>query len=268
MNKNKKRILIGGISMVLIIGIVCGMFAFYKIYRTQKAQEKQITQLLGQIDYLDERLTQSIEYYDFETEYREDTFNYFAIGNSLTLIKSWGRGICSTQPDNDYFNLVKKALENKYGEVVAYPYNFSSWERMSNREKAYSLIDSYLSEDLDLVTIQLGENVTDLSTYEVDLEKLVAHIKETSPKATIVIIGDWWSEDKTNLRRTAANNTGVIFADLSDVIGDSSYQSEVGLECYKSDGSTITVTKAAAAHPGDKGMEYIAEKIIEALGIK
>ena len=268
MNKNKKRILICGISIVLIIGILGGMFSFYKLYRIQKAQAKQLTQLLGQVDYLDERLTQSIEYYDFETEYREDTFNYFAIGNSLTLIKSWGRGICSTQPDNDYFNLVIKSLENKYGEVVAYPYNFSSWERMSNREKAYSLIDSYLSEDLDLVTIQLGENVTDLSTYEVDLEKLVAHVKEKCPKATIVMVGDWWSNEKNALRKTAANNSGVLFADLSEVIGDSSYQSEVGLECYKSDGSTIIVSEAAASHPGDKGMEYIAKTIIKELGIE
>ena len=78
----------------------------------------------------------------------------------MTLITSWGRGICSTKPDNDYFNLVKKSLEDKYGEVVAYPYNFAPWERLSNREKAYDLIDSYLSPDLDLVTIQLGENAT------------------------------------------------------------------------------------------------------------
>lgn len=40
--------------------------------------------------------------------------------------------------------------------MVAYPYNFATWERLVDRDRAFDLIDPYLSEDLDLVTIQLG----------------------------------------------------------------------------------------------------------------
>lgn len=208
------------------------------------------------------------DYYNFETEYKADAFNYFAIGNSLTLITSWGRGICSTEPDNDYFNLVKKSLENRYGKVVAYPYNFSPWERLSNRDKAFDLIESYLSPELDLVTVQLGENAIDITTYEQDLESLVNYVKEKASDATILIIGDWWSTEKNVMRKEAAKNTGALFAELSNVIGDSSYQSQTGLTCYLSDGSTIEVSEEASTHPGDKGMKFIADQVEAALGLK
>lgn len=33
--------------------------------------------------------------------------------------------------------------------------------------------------------------------------------------------------------------------------------------CYLEDGTTIEVSEKASTHPGDKGMEYIADKVIE-----
>ena len=83
-------------------------------------------ELLSQREYFEERSNQSSNYFEYDTQYSEDTYNYLAIGNSLTLIKSWGRGICLTNPDNDYFNIVVKNLQNKYnGKVVAYTFNFA-----------------------------------------------------------------------------------------------------------------------------------------------
>ena len=276
-NRRSAVVILNIFVLILILG-GGGLFG-YKLYKHEKQQENQITNIQrqieqqenqitnnqGQEEYLQDKLTQVTDYYNFQPKYKDDTYNYFAIGNSLTLITSWGRGIWSTKPDNDYFNLVKKSLESKYGDVVAYPYNFASWERLSNRAEALDLIDPYLSDDLDLVTIQLGENATDLSTYEEDLENLINYVKDKAPKAKIVIIGDWWSTERNNYRKEAAQNTNVLFADLSDVIGDSSYQSKTGTVCYMSDGKTIEVPEGAAAHPGDKGMKYIANKVIEAI---
>ncbi|WP_026664663.1 SGNH/GDSL hydrolase family protein [Butyrivibrio sp. FC2001] len=111
----------------------------------------------------------------------------------------------------------------------------------------------------------MGENVTDATTYEADLESLINYVKEKSPKATIVVIGDWWSVDKNEMRKTAAANTNVIFVNLEDLIGDKAYQSSTGIICNKSDGTTITVSEAASTHPGDEGMKEIANRIIEAL---
>lgn len=260
--KSKKKIFIGLLVVVLLIGsVVCGLIG-KKFISHEKNQNKQISELLGKTEYLEEKLRQTTDYYDFKTEYKDETFNYLAIGNSLTLITSWGRGICSTQPDNDYFNLVVKELENRHGDVVAYPYNFAPWERAANRDTALDLIDVYLNDKLDLVTIQLGENASDITTYEGDLEALIRYIREKAPKAQIIVIGDWWSVEKNDMRKEAAKNSNCEFADLSEVIGDSKYQSKTGLECYLSDGTTINVSEEASTHPGDLGMEYIADKVI------
>lgn len=236
----------------------------------QNAQIAQISVLKQQVDQLSndnevlkEKLDQAVNYYNFQTDYKDDTFNYFAIGNSLTLIPSWGRGICATQPGKDYFGLVKTGIEQrKKQEVTAYPYNFYTWERASDRSSCLSLLNPYLSDKLNLVTIQLGENVTDNSTYEKDLENLIAYVHQKAPKAQIVLIGDFWDKNRNALREQAAKNAGVAFADISSIIGDKGYQSEKGTQAILPDGSSIEVSKEAETHPGDKGMAYIAEKVL------
>ena len=85
----------------------------YKIYLYEQSQNVQLSQLSvleGHINYLDQRLQQVTDYYNVQPEYRNDAYSYFAIGNSLSLITSWGRGICATEPGGDYFEQVKKQL--------------------------------------------------------------------------------------------------------------------------------------------------------------
>jgi len=263
--KNKKRIYIIAIILSVFI-LICGTLVGIFVIKYEKRQTQQISELIGQVDYLRAKLEQTTEYYNYETEYSNDSYNYFAIGNSLTLINSWGRGICSTQPNNDYFNLIIRELENCYGSVVAYPVNFSQWERYSNnRDSTLDLLDNYLCDKLDLVTIQLGENVSDTTTYKKDLISLVDYVKEKAPNAKIVIVGDWWSVEKNEIRKSVANETKCLFADLSIIINNTEYQSKTGTICYLSDGTTINVSERASTQPGDKGMIYIADRIIETL---
>ena len=108
------------------------------------------------------------------------------------------------------------------------------------------MIDVYLSEMLDLVTIQLGENTFDTTTYETDLVSLIKYVRQKCPNAQIIVVGDWWDTERNEIRRTAAAKTNSDFADLSDIIGDKAYQSETGQICYLKDGSTIEVS---GGHP-------------------
>lgn len=234
----------------------------YKVYRHEKKQEQEYAELMGQVGFLRDKLEQTTEYYNFQPDYRDDTYNYLAIGNSLTLIGSWGRGICATESDGDYFGRVKKYLQEQHGETVGYRYNFSTWELMSARENAYPLLDKLLSEKLTLVTIQLGENVRNDTTYEKDLEQLISYVHQKAPKAEIIVIGDFWSKKRNQMRREAAENTGVPFADMDRIIGDKEYQSKEGTECEMLDGTTRKVSKIEETHPGDEGMAYIADSVI------
>ena len=253
--------------MVALILVLCvlGGGLLVKAYHHEKKQESQIRELGSRMEYLDGRLDQLQNYYNFQTEYRDDAYNYFAIGNSLTLITNWGRGICATKPDNDYYGLVNQYLQQQHGDVVAYRYNFANWETTTNRQPRMDLLNPFLSDKLNLVTIQLGENVSDTTTYEKDLENLIVYVRQHAPKAKIVVIGDFWDKKRNDMRREAAKNQGAAFADIGTIIGDKSYQSKEGTECELTDGSTIKVSKAEETHPGDKGMAYIADKVIAQL---
>ena len=258
-----KMILMIVVSLVSVCVVGGGLC--FKVYRHEKEQNRQIRELSSRTEYLEGRLNQVQNYYDFQPEYRDDAYNYLAIGNSLTLITNWGRGICATKPDNDYYGLVNQYLNQKHGEVASYRYNLASWETTANRASRLDLLNVLLSDKLDLVTIQLGENVADTTTYEQDLEALISYVQQRAPKAKIVVIGDFWDKKRDAMRREAAVNKNVAFADISAIIGDKAYQSKEGTECELSDGTVRKVSKAEETHPGDRGMAYIAEKVIEKL---
>lgn len=264
MHKTNKCILC---IVVLIFLFICTVAVGKKLISHERNQSKQISELMGKTEYLQEKLNQTVDYYKIDVKFTDSTYNYFAIGNSLTMITSWGRGICSTKPDNDYFHLVSSELKrmNQGKKVVSYAYNFSTWERAGDRDSRLDLLDVYLDSKLDLVSIQLGENVEDLTTYESDLESLISYVHVKCPKAKIIIVGDFWDESRNKSRKVAAESVGVFFADLEPIIGNKDYQSQTGQICYLSDGQTITVPDVASTHPGDTGMKYIADQIISCL---
>ena len=262
MKETSKRFY-GIITLAVLLCLLGGGYKVYRHEQSQNAQLRQLQSLEGRTDYLEQRLQQVTEYYNVQPEYRDDAYNYLAIGNSLTLITSWGRGICATQPDGDYFGRVKQQLATEHGDAVAYRINYASWECMQDRSKALDLLDILLSDKLNLVTIQLGENVTDTSHFEEDLETLIAYVHKRAPRARIIVIGDFWDKNRNKMRKQAAENQNVLFADLSEIIGNKEYQSKEGTICTLDDGNTIAVSKKAETHPGDKGMEYIANKVIE-----
>ena len=218
-----------------------------------------------------------------------------AIGNSLTLITSWGRGICATAPDLDYYGLIVAYLrsslnssdvtvvthsadnasvnstENSTGmgstsiadsvgkaNVIAHRWNFAIWERASDRAAVLDLLDPFLSPQLDLVTIQLGENVPiystapggDLDRYEKDLSALIDYIRAAAPKAQVIIIDDFWSQEKSDVRRRVATVKGLSFADLTQIRGDKRYQSKAGTVCLI---PAMSSSRSVSDSPGSSG---------------
>lgn len=47
-----------------------------------------------------------------------------------------------------------------------------------DRREILFLLDGLLSEELDLVMIQLSENAADLSTFESDFEELIRYVQK------------------------------------------------------------------------------------------
>ena len=204
----------------------------------------------------------------------EDTeFDYFAIGNSITrhgVCEYWWNdtgGMAASTVEKDYVHRVTAYLEEKYGEVHAFAYNFSRWEKTTERAETLNYLDPYLYPELDLVTLQLSENATNMETFEEDFSELVNYIREKAPEAQVIIIDDFWAAgDKADIKKRIADINGLAFADLSSIKGNADYQCGLGTVVYDPEGgSHIVEHKGVAGHPGDLGMEYIANAVIALL---
>ena len=210
-------------------------------------------------------------------EYDEDSFNYFALGNSLTLRGTiegawWNEcGMAASSAEKDFFHQVSAYLENNVGKVNSYACNFSDWEMWhGNRSALLPYIDPYLSEDLDLITIELGENVAYLPNYQADFTNLISYIQEKCPNAQIIVVSDfWYVAGRDEMEKAAAESCGADFADISDIRDVSYYYCGLGTTVYDADGNPHVVEDAdVARHPNDAGMKYIADTIISKIALE
>ncbi|MBE5837170.1 SGNH/GDSL hydrolase family protein [Butyrivibrio sp.] len=137
----------------------------------------------------------------------DEGYKYLAIGNSITIhsiTSFWwnevGMAVCDAE--HDYYHLGLDYLKENNKSVKGVPYNFSVWETQSHdRDETLEYLDHYLSTELDLVTIQLAENASDLTTYQEDYVSLISYVREKAPNARILVIGDFGvMEIEMNLR--------------------------------------------------------------------
>lgn len=129
------------------------------------------------------------------------------------------------------------------------------------------LLDKYLDKRINLVTIQLSENVTDLSSLKKDYIELIRYVKRRVPKAKIIIIDDFWDKgEKSAIKEQVAYMEGVPFVSLKPIKEDATYRCGLGTIVYDNNGTPhIVEHEGVANHPGDKGMEYIANAVLEVL---
>jgi hypothetical protein len=176
--------------------------------------------------------------------------------------------MAASVPEKDYVHLIEAGLKKHEGKVTSHVYNFCAWETSaSDRAETLMQLDVFLSDKIDLITIQLGENAGDVSTYESDFEELIAYIQEKAPKASIYIVGDFWSyEDRDEQKETAAESMKIPYISLSEIKDNKDYQVGLGTTVYGDDGESHVVEhNGVAKHPGDKGMAYIAEEVLRAI---
>lgn len=256
----KQKFKRGGILALVLILILSILFCGVKFIKHEKSQQDRIASLEGKVNLLQAESNKST------VDWNPDDYNYLAIGNSITihpLNEYWWNecGMAATSAENDYVHLVASALDAKF-----YAYNFATWELMGHdRGETLSLLDGLISEELDLVTIQLSENASDLSTFESDFEELIRYVQKGAPDAQILVIGDFWDkEQKDEMKHKACEETGVEFISLDEIKGLEEYQCGMDTTVYDNDSDPHTVEHSGVAkHPGDAGMKWIAEKIID-----
>ncbi len=304
MKNRKKVVTFLAILMATVIGLAVVMSALFLVsLRRDRALAEQITAMSTEISQLNEKvaaltgsdMTKGTENptgaeavvpteaateaaTEAETEgykgmYDPDTFNYLALGNSITKHTVcdywWGTwGMAATKAEKDYPHLLAGKLANYFGPVTMQILNISTWETQSyDRAQTLTLLDNYLDDTLNLVTIQLGEDCYDMTTFENDYIELIRYIQARAPNAHIMVLGDVWNfPPRDELKMAACVKAGVPYVDLTEIRDNPAYQCGLGTVVYGDDGQQHTVEHAGAAkHPGDSGHQYMADKAYAAL---
>lgn len=248
---------------LLVVHFIGLLFVGTILVENTKKMSADITVLKSQMSFLMNE--------DVKNIFEEQGYNCLYLGNSITkhpINEYWWEesGMAASEIQLDYVHLTDNFLTGKFGKVNSYVLNFGAWElQYYDRAETFMLIEDYLSEYLNLVIIQLGENITETSTLERDYVELIQYIKEKCPKAQVIMIGNFWQNDIVeNIKLAVVSETKIDYVDLSEIWNKPEYQAGLGTTVLDENGiEHIIEHEGVAIHPGDLGMSFIADKIFE-----
>lgn len=185
-------------------------------------------------------------------------------GNSITLHErkpeiGWNNnwGMAASAEKKDYVHLVLKALQARYGDVSYAIVNVGEWERNYWKEEVLQKFQAVKDFHADTVIFRFGENVCheqlENHSFAEHLQTFISHFTDNAEKA-IVTDCFWEHEHLCRALKTVAEQNNYDFVTLSD-LGYHEENMAIGLFEHK----------GVAMHPGDLGMQRIAERILEKL---
>ena len=175
--------------------------------------------------------------------------------------------MAADRPENDYVHLVAAHLSEKRNHVEFQSVCFQDWEtnEAGDRDSYLKDLDDVLSEDLDLITVQLGENITEDTPVTVkDYTNLIDYLQKEAPDAKIIFLGQilWNNDVVQSIKQQAAAEYGIPFINLDDVRTGAQYQAGMGTQVLGDDGELHAINnEVVAAHPNNSGMQVIADRI-------
>lgn len=196
------------------------------------------------------------------------------LGNSLALHPWsidensywWGNwGMAASEKEKDYVHQFKSILEQNGGTVdndvytiVEWEWNYATWDK----SQLIPMIDGK-----ELVVIRLGENVSYAPDFKAEFKELLQYILDYNPNVKLLVGGlFWYNELKETAMREATLELGLPFVQLYQ-LNTTENQSYIGAMVYGEDGELHEITVSGVAeHPGDLGMQRIAETLFSGLG--
>lgn len=143
------------------------------------------------------------------------------IGNSLT--SGWQTfGEAATDSDNDFvanFSNYILTLDNAYTFNRIWATGYEVKTTLSEAQSwATTNIDPYLSNDLDLIVVQLSDNVTGTTTGSETFSErslwLLQHLRENCPNARVVWMGVWFDRGWIPTLLENTKKTGCEYIDI------------------------------------------------------
>ncbi len=184
------------------------------------------------------------------------------LGNSITWVpvvekNGWFNscGMAASGPEKDYLHLVMNKVKEKYPESGHCIAQLASWERNYwDREFLEGKYSEALEYDADVVIVRIGENVPvdeleNHSFYDA-YKYLINYFNPNGDKKVVVTTSFWYAGIRDKIMCDVANDLGLPLVRLGD-LGELPEMKALGQYEHK----------GVAAHPCDKGMAAIADRI-------
>ena len=187
------------------------------------------------------------------------------VGNSITLhgIKSeigWhgAWGMAASAKDKDYVHILERLILEKDPGASFCICQASRWERVyQNGSEVYELFKNARDFNADIIVFRCIENCSgkdlDGEVFQRELDALLRYL-DGSGDAKIVITTGFWRHPGDGALRQYAKKMGYPCVELGD-LGEDESMKAIGLFDHS----------GVANHPGDKGMQMIAERIFDAV---
>jgi len=176
------------------------------------------------------------------------------LGNSLVFSvpsASWGGswGVAASAPERDFAHLLADRLGAELTADTIYPFE----QQYAAPGKWRGQIGRHASPPAQWVVIKVGDNVAtgNLPAYETALAEMISTVRGD---AMVICVGTWYPRpaDVDASTRRVCEASGARFVPIADLYF--SFPNHALSERYYQD-------SGVGSHPGDAGMERIAERV-------
>ena len=189
------------------------------------------------------------------------------LGNSITRHGpkpeiGWNHchGMAASAKEKDYVHILMKKTEEKISDAAFCICQAAEWERRYREgAQTYPLFQNARDFSADVIVMRLIENCPtsdfDSAVFQKELWNFLSFLNPTG-KAKIVLTTGFWKHPGDSAIRALAKEKALPLTELGDLGADPNMKA-IGLFAHK----------GVANHPGDLGMEAIANRIFEILPI-
>ena len=184
------------------------------------------------------------------------------VGNSITLHGisekigwhgAWG--MAASSREKDYVHCLERKILEKEPSAAFCICQVANWERLykDGAESTYHIYEAARSFSADIIVIRCIENCPkdafDEDLFKHSLDNLI-HFLDKSGQARVIITTSFWHHPGDSALRSYATEQGFSLVELGD-LGEDAKMKAIGL--FEHSG--------VANHPGDLGIQTIAERI-------
>lgn len=233
------------------------------VYGLEQPMSDQFQQLKKNTVNAQDQLSDSENVFYFRSTERGPRI--LLVGNSITLHGIMPEigwicrcGMAASSVEKDYVHLLMNKIRSSHSTAEFCICQASEWEsQYLNGRKVFDLYSKAKDFESDIIVLRIIENCPsygfDPDAFKSNLEEFISYL-DKSGKAKLVITTAFWHHPGDKVIEELAREKDIPLVLLGD-LGENDSMKAIGKFAHT----------GVANHPGDLGMEYIAERIYSAV---